>query len=43
VNNTKLDWAKPELIKLGTLKDVAGGAVAGIDSGGKGNKFKAIS
>ena len=43
MKNTKLDWTKPELIKLGTLKDVAGGAVAGIDSGGKGNKFKAIS
>ena len=44
VNKTSpTTWTKPVLVPLGTLKDVAGGAVDGIDSGGKGNKFKAIS
>lgn len=43
MNNTKLDWAKPELIKLGTLKDVAGGVAIGNDTNGKGNGLKAIS
>lgn len=29
-------WSKPELTKLGTLKDVAGGSSSGNDSNGNG-------
>lgn len=43
MNNAKLNWTKPELIKLGTLKDVAGGSAIGNETNGKGNGKKAIS
>lgn len=33
---TKPTWNKPELVKLGTLKDVAGGTFSGNDSNGQG-------
>lgn len=29
-------WTKPELVKLGELKDVAGGTFSGNDSNGSG-------
>jgi len=41
MNERKQNWAKPELVKLGTLKDVAGGSLRGSDTGGKGGGFKA--
>lgn len=34
-------WAKPELVKLGTLKDVAGGPAPGIDTRGNAQGVKA--
>lgn len=43
MNKNKPTWKKPELVKIGTLKDVAGGAVVGTDTSGKGNRFRAIS
>jgi len=43
VKNAKHIWTKPELTKLGTLKDVAGGKLLGVEAGGKGNGKKAIS
>lgn len=36
----KPQWTKPELIKLGTLKDVASGAVQGSDGQSNGNSTK---
>ena len=33
-------WAKPVLVPLGTLKDVAAGRAIGNDTNGKGSGFK---
>ena len=38
--NTESTWAKPELVKLGTLKDVANGSQPGNDSNGNGAAVK---
>ena len=35
-----LRWSKPELEKLGTLKDVANGSNPGNDANGNGNAVK---
>lgn len=36
-DQAKISWTKPELVKLGELKDVAGGSFTGNDSNGSGN------
>ncbi|MFP5395707.1 MAG: hypothetical protein ACLGHF_06040 [Alphaproteobacteria bacterium] len=43
MNDAKRHWTKPELIKLGTLKNVAGGVAIGNDLNGRGNGKKAVS
>jgi hypothetical protein len=37
---TKPAWTKPELVKLGTLRDVANGNQPGNDSNGNGAAVK---
>jgi hypothetical protein len=37
---TKPAWTKPELVKLGTLRDVANGNLPGNDSNGNGAAVK---
>ncbi|MDE2435199.1 MAG: hypothetical protein KGM49_02960 [Sphingomonadales bacterium] len=36
-------WTKPELVKLGELKDVAGGVVGGNDVNGHGSGTKSLT
>ena len=40
METTKAKWTKPELVKLGTLKDVAGGTFIGNETNGRGNGFR---
>ena len=39
-NQGAKNWSKPELTKLGELKDVAGGTFSGNDSNGNGGGAK---
>lgn len=43
MSDRKPTWTKPELTKLGTLKDVAGGKFLGADANGKGTAKSPIS